>query len=283
MKIGFDIGGTKLHYIVLNGDKKLKDEIVPIAGMNKEEVLDIIASVINSVDQTNLEIGISSPTAVDTQTGFCKGMSGIKDYANFNLYEELRKRLKTKTLNIKAINDGKAGMLGIIKHNFTEKPHSAIMISLGTGIGGAIYIDGKIFQGIDNMAGEFGYPIWNTELKKNVSRSISPVNVFKTYFDGENGKDILDRYKNDKHTQTIIDAWLTDISRFLSILVFSINPEFVLFTGSISKNETFVNLLTNNFQKYMSENDFADLITSKLKFFHDEKINFNILGALTLI
>lgn len=284
MKIGFDIGGTKIQYVIYKDDDlKVSDVVIPIIGKEKEEVLDIISEVIKSNYNKSLKVAISSPTAVNKITGFCKGISGIKGYENFNLYEELNDRLYPLCVPIIAINDGKAAMLGIVHKNFNEKPESAVMITLGTGIGGAIYINGEIFPGVDNMAGEIGYPIWYPKTRLNVSRSLSPFNIFSREFNGADGSKIMQMYgKNDVVTKKI-DIWMDEMVRFVNMLAFTVNPMYILFTGSISKNLIFTNLLQRKYLEFLNKHELNNLLSTTLKFFDDSDSNYNIIGALSLL
>ena len=67
--------------------------------------------------------------------------------------------MRTLVGNINCCEDSDDASVGISSEEFREKPKSAVMIALGTGIGGSIYINGEIFTGTNNMAGELGYPI----------------------------------------------------------------------------------------------------------------------------
>lgn len=274
----FDVGGTNIKFEFLVDKKTITNSSFEVRGRNKAHVLEEIAKLINEfANGEHVDVRISSPTAVNTSTGFCKGLSGIKGYANFNLYEELGK-LIAAPYTIKAMNDANSALLGIVNTKFENKPNSALMISLGTGIGGALYIDGKIFAGHDGMAGEIGYPIWRGE--KNISLSLSPVHFIESLNTNLNGKEVFDLYLTDKKVTEAINEWLFDLSRAISLFAFTVNPEVILFTGAVSKNKTFQMVLSSIYADFLKKHD-LDILTTKLLFFEDD-INYNLEGAKIL-
>lgn len=274
----FDIGGTSVKYELLTKDVVIKNSKFNVDNRDKDKVLEHIANIINEYAKgDHVDVRISSPTAVNTITGYCKGISGINNYGNFNLYDELGSKIMAP-FTIKAMNDANSALLGIINTKFTIKPKSALMISLGTGIGGALFIDGKIYAGHDGMSGEIGYPIWKEN--KNISMSLSPVHFFESLKTTLGGKEIFDLYLIDKQVTESINNWLSELSRAISMFAFTINPEVIVFTGSVTKNKTFQMVLESIYQDFLSKHD-LDLLTTKLLFFEDE-INYNLEGAKIL-
>lgn len=280
LKIYFDIGGTNIEYVVDRDGQKTFHSFA-LGKLNKNQLLTRIAKIIDDLN-TEVVIGISSPTGVDSKSGFCKGLSAIPGYANFNLYEELQRKIKKSVVKkIKAINDGKAALLGVIKEEFSKKePDSAVMVAFGSGIGGALYINKTIFAGFDNLAGEFGYPLWNSPL--NISQSLSPVNFFKNNFGESNGKNIFQNYKVQRKVQIKIDAWIADLASFISFIAFFINPEIIIFNGGVTKNPIFRELLSKEYRNYLEKNQWNTLITTQLLFFTQEK-NYSLWGAKALV
>ena len=273
-----DVGGTNIETKLLNENKVFAVDSFKTDGLDKEKLLNKIAYMVNNLDFTSLSVKISSPTAVDSETGFLKGYSGIENYANFNLYKELKAKIKKSNVSIKALNDASCAMLGIVNANFKKtKPQSACLFALGTGIGGAVYINGKIFPGIDNMAGEFGYPFWNR--KENVSLNLSPVNVFKKMSVNASGAQILSDYENDQDTKKVINEWIKQLVKFMNFYVFGLNPEYIFFSGGVTNNKIFQSLVKKEYENSLKKLQVEKIITTKIDFFNSEKINYSLEGA----
>lgn len=249
--LAFDIGGTGCQWIEFDSNfKEVNSGEFSTINLDKDQVLDKIALVINKYNSSEIRVGISSPTAINAQTGYAYGISGIKNYGNFNLYDELAKRVETKVL---ATNDANAALLGTIFFE-KQKVRNAALVTLGTGVGGALMINSQIVEGKDGFAGEFGYGLmFDNDL--NVSQNISTnalVKMVQIQTGKElNGKEILTIYKNksDNEIVLITDEWLTKVSRFLSFLTYSLNVEIIFLGGGISSNEFFLEQVRELMQK----------------------------------
>lgn len=276
-KIAFVIGSKKVEYISIIQGKRSESNFFEIKRKTKDQILDAIAKIINKLNINNIMVRISSPTAVDSKSGFCKGISSIKEYANFNLYDELKLRLNVEC-DIVAMNEANVALKGMLISGFAKKPHSALMISLGSGIGGSLYINGEIFQGFDNMAGEIGYPIWKG--KKNISLSISPIQKFKKEIKMFGG-DIFSSYLVDPIITEKLNDWTYELSKIISMYAFCVNPEVVVFSGPITEHKTFQLLLTSMYEKYLKNNFLDNLLSTKIVFC-EEGINYPLEGAISL-
>lgn len=162
--VGVDLGGTK----ILSGvfDEKLnclgrnKLSTKPVRGAN--EVIERIArSVRDAVDECDLDfkqlrgVGVGAPGAVDVATGRVIFAPNLQ-------WEDvpLKKNLE-KALNVPVMieNDGNVAMLGVYEKELQAKPRHVIGIFIGTGIGGGIILDGKLYSGFNGTAGEIGHMV----------------------------------------------------------------------------------------------------------------------------
>lgn len=274
-KIAFSIDVEKVMYVVLDGDQRVKHGEFEIKRKTKEKLLTEMANIVNKLNVPDIKVRISTPTAVNSKTGFCKGISGIREYSNFNIYKELGEKLKT-TDDIKAMNNANSALLGILEVDFEKKPHSALMIALGKGVGGALYINGQIIEGYDYMAGEIGYPIWSG--KRSASQALSPFNLFKQEYK-ENDGEFFKKYLVDPKTTKKINKWIEELSSFISIYSFCVNPEVIVFSGEITKNKTFQMLVESMYEKHLKENFLEDLLSTKIRFMEGNS-NYSLEGAI---
>ncbi|AIG24898.1 ROK family glucokinase [Brevibacillus laterosporus] len=168
MIVGVDIGGTTIKIALLdpNGEIITKTQI-PTPVSEGEDA--IIGKMTNTIDQLMAEqgftkeeaygIGIGVPGPVDTDTGFVYEAVnlGIKDTA-----------LKAKTEALTGLptyveNDANAAALGEMWRGAGQGTDNLVAITLGTGIGGGIIIDGKIVHGVKGVGGEIGHVTVNPD------------------------------------------------------------------------------------------------------------------------
>jgi glucokinase len=161
---GVDLGGTKiLTGIFTTGLKfvgRAKLSTKPERG--PDAVVERIARCVqDAVDECDLSIkqirgvGIGSPGSIDTDNGrvIFAGNLGWKDVP---LKRELEKRLGVPVF---LHNDCNVCTLGVYEVELESKPRHMIGVFLGTGIGGGLVLDGKVFTGFNKTAGEVGHMV----------------------------------------------------------------------------------------------------------------------------
>jgi glucokinase len=162
--VGVDLGGTKILAGVFDARLRCagRDKISTKPDRGPDVVVKRIARCIeDAVDECDLTmkqiraVGIGGPGAIDPEKGivFFAPNLGWRDYP-------LKKNLE-KELGIPVFieNDCNAAMLGVYQTELAAKPKNAIGVFVGTGIGGGIIIDGKLFSGFNRTAGEVGHMI----------------------------------------------------------------------------------------------------------------------------
>ena len=167
MRYGFgvDLGGTtvKIAYFDERGTLLSKWEIPTITENNGEKVLpDIAASVLSCIKENNISvddvlgIGIGVPGAVD-RNGVVAGCDNLGWGRT-----DVQTVLKDLTgLPVKAGNDATVAALGECWKGSGNGCDNMVFITLGTGVGGGIIIDGKPLYGMSGAAGEIGHIVLN--------------------------------------------------------------------------------------------------------------------------
>jgi glucokinase len=162
--VGVDLGGTKILAGVfdaqLNCLGRNKMSTKPERGA--EEVIDRIARCVrDAVDECDLElkqvrgVGIGAPGAVDAGSG------RVIFAPNLDWHDVALKKILEKDLGMPVAieNDGNSAMLGIFEMELQAKPKHVVGIFIGTGIGGGIILDGKLFSGFSGTAAEIGHMV----------------------------------------------------------------------------------------------------------------------------
>lgn len=160
--LGIDIGGTKIKMVILdNGGTILeKDEILTEdSPLNKEVWKEKIISIIHGKskkycksDSNDLKCGISAPGLVDIENKMTlympERLAGIE---NFDWSAVLHR-------DIVVINDGHSACLAEYESFYrADGIQNMLMLTLGTGVGGGIIIEGKLYQGHLQRAGHVGH------------------------------------------------------------------------------------------------------------------------------
>lgn len=159
--IGVDLGGTNLRVAAIDVAGEVLDRIsVPVDyTTGPERVIAAIAKVVNHVrSQVSMAglrgVGIGVPGFIDIETGIVVGSANLPGFQGFPVRDEIQQVLGTRII---LENDANAAALGEMWMGAGKDVKDLILITLGTGIGGGIVIDGKVLHGFLGMAGEIGH------------------------------------------------------------------------------------------------------------------------------
>ena len=106
------------------------------------------------MDTANRGVGIGVPGIIDMDTGMLRESPNLPGWSEFPVRAEIERRLG---IPVTLENDANAAALGEKWLGATRNRGSMCMLTLGTGVGGGIVLDGKIWHGMNGMAGELGH------------------------------------------------------------------------------------------------------------------------------
>ena len=161
--VGIDLGGTNLKCALLDSNLKIRarNSFYTKSFNNKQDLIQGIADSINSFilkQRLNrsaiLGVGIGLPGPVDTFGGVVHFLPNIPGWKEVNVTNNLRHKIK---LPVFIDNDAKLMCLAESKAGSAAGYSNALCITLGTGVGGGLIINGSLYRGKDNAAGEFGH------------------------------------------------------------------------------------------------------------------------------
>jgi glucokinase len=161
--IGVDLGGTNLRTALLSLDGDILDkrkEATNAADGWKKVVARLVDNITKQRDiaiQRGLRVtavGVGAPGVIRMDTGVVVKSPNFPDWNNLPLRDELEKALR---IPVVIENDANAAALGEQWRGAGRGINSMILLTLGTGVGGGIVLDNKIWQGADGMAGEVGH------------------------------------------------------------------------------------------------------------------------------
>jgi glucokinase len=162
--IGLDVGGTTIKgaAVLEDGQIVYKEERPTEAEQGTMHMLDRMADFARDLAglagwqfEDVAGVGVGVPAFIDFTTGFVERAVNL-GWENVELLQELKKRLGDH-VPIALENDANAAGLGETWAGGGKGFSDALFVTLGTGVGGGILVDGKIVHGANGMAGEIGH------------------------------------------------------------------------------------------------------------------------------
>lgn len=164
--IGVDLGGTKIAAALVDVDGQpgpIRNVPTP-AKEGPDAILDTVAQLVQGIvdDERGrgegaqvLAVGIGAAGVIDTDTGtVVSSTDAIRDWAGTAVADGLAARLK---LPVAVENDVDAHAAGEAWRGAAAGASSALMVAVGTGVGGAVVLDGRPLHGAHHVAGEIGH------------------------------------------------------------------------------------------------------------------------------
>jgi len=152
--VGIDIGGTKILIAKISGTGILKESInLPMSNDNYRKVLEKIIIEIKKFGNISA-VGISIAGDVDGKNGILRYSPNLPKWTNVHLKKYFEKKLNVPTV---VDNDANCAAYGSYIIDGQRKYKNFITVTLGTGIGGGIIINGKLYRGSTGSAGEIGH------------------------------------------------------------------------------------------------------------------------------
>jgi len=161
MRIGIDLGGTKIAAGLVDPDGAIirEESIATRSAETFEDLvgaMDRLCRVVASGDLLAVKsVGVGVPGAVDRGRGTILYMPNI-DLEDAPLGSALGEALD---LPVKLDNDANCAALAEARAGAAKGTRHSVTVTLGTGIGGGIIIDGKIYAGFNGVAGELGHMV----------------------------------------------------------------------------------------------------------------------------
>ena len=160
--IGVDLGGTNLRIAAVNqqGDLMEKVTLGTRVALGKDHVIHEMCDAIRVLavkygDAGSLQgIGVGVPGIIDMKTGMLRESPNLPGWAGSPVQAQIEERLGTRVI---LENDANVAALGEKWLGAAKDVDDMIMLTLGTGVGGGIVLEGRIWHGMTGMAGEFGH------------------------------------------------------------------------------------------------------------------------------
>ena len=273
--IGFDIGGTFVKGgIVDENGKLLVFDSIPTD--TKNIVCDLAGFANKLLDKAGLSadkvegIGMGIPGMIDSENGVVT-FAGNLDWKNFAIAYELS---AMTGFTVKITNDANAAALGEARFGAGKEYADSILVTLGTGVGGGIVIDGRLFSGRHSQGGEIGHMVIDKgglkctcgrrgcfevytsatalirETKKAMTDNVDS-KMWQDYtLDTVDGLTAFSHAKTDKTAARVIEAYEDNLACGLVNLANIFRPDVIMLGGGISnQGENLTKPLQKKFDK----------------------------------
>lgn len=265
-RIGIDFGGTNIACGVVSEDGKLiakksvptreaNDDAFKICGKMAELALDTIKEQ-NIREEDVIVIGIGVPGAVDRDKSIIIHTANVP-FDNFNVGDVFAKYTK---IPVKLENDANCAALGEATSGAAKGVANSLTVTLGTGVGGGIIIDGKIYSGFNFAGGELGHVVTHVGGRKcgcgrcgcfeQYASASAIINDAKTALvenpdskiadfcgrnpDCINAKMVFDaKDAGDKTAEKVVENYIAELGEGLANFINIFQPEILLISGGV--------------------------------------------------
>ncbi|CAH3880288.1 ROK family protein [Enterobacter hormaechei] len=254
--IGFDVGGTHIKHGVINenGEELTSDEYD--TPDDESTFKQKWKAVVDKYRQEHeiVGIGVSFPGHINHLTGEA-AKAGALDYLDGENLCELFAQLTD--LPVTTENDANCAALGERWQGAGKDYEHFVCITIGTGIGGGIVMEGDLYRGSHYRAGEFGVlPVGNNgEPMHEVASASGLMKACRRALavsedEMPDGEELFKRMDSDVHLREAIEEWAHFLSRGIYSVISMFDPQAVLIGGGISEQEKIYLLLDKYLQRF---------------------------------
>ncbi|HET6558762.1 MAG TPA: ROK family protein [Prolixibacteraceae bacterium] len=241
--IGIDLGGTRIKAVAIDEKgQALHHHYQNTSDVNdaiwKNDIAVAVKELQNKLQKYDVPVGISAPglpnadnSAISFMPGRLQGLENFiwSDYLNAKTY---------------VLNDAIAALVAEARYGAAKDKKHVVMLTLGTGVGGAILIDGKPYQGAFNKAGHIGHMVIDSDGEPDVigmpgslEDAIGNCTIEKRsermY---TSTQQLLEAYRSGNNYATVV--WLTSVKKLaigLAALTNILSPELFILGGGITE------------------------------------------------
>ncbi|MBQ8552064.1 MAG: ROK family protein [Clostridia bacterium] len=274
--IGIDLGGTNIAVGIINEkyDMLAKGSVPTGAERDGKEIIkdmaDLCAKLVAEAGLTFDDIeyaGIAAPGSIDPENGVVVYANNLP-FNNFAIADILKSYIPIKKVYLE--NDANAAALGEAVAGAARGVKHAVMITLGTGVGGGIIIDGKIYSGFNYKGGELGHIViqhggrpcscgrlgcWEAyssatglinmtkeKIDECNKAGISTIMAGQAASDGKvSGKTAFAAMKlGDVHAKAVVDEYISYLACGLSNIINIFQPEVLVIGGGICNEKEYL-------------------------------------------
>jgi len=253
LRLGIDLGGTKIAAVVLGPDGGVRwERRIPSPRDNYDATLDALAALVREGEAAAGEacsVGMGMPGAISPVTGLVKNANST--WLNGRpLQQDLEQRLARP---VRLANDANCLAVSEATDGGAAGAHVVFGVILGTGTGAGIAIDGRVLTGANAIAGEWGHnplPWPSDDERPGALCYCGRRGCIETFLSGPalaaaylraagvdvRAEEVVSRAaQGDIAAAGVLDTWLSQLSRALATIVNVLDPDVIVVGGGLSK------------------------------------------------
>ncbi|MDR3712639.1 MAG: ROK family protein [Puia sp.] len=228
--IGIDLGATNIRGAVVNGNNL--SDIISVrihSDGSVEDVLGDIYHVIDAlIDDGIAGIGIGVPSVVDVAEGIVYDVQYVPSWVEVPLKRILENRYRRPVF---VNNDANCFALGEYYFGKGKDVGSMIGLTLGTGLGGGVIINHKLFAGYNCGAGEFGL----LPYRDNILEYYCSGSFFRNVYGLDGTEVFADAQKGDSRALGLYGELGTHVGQAIKAVMYTYDPQLIVLGGSVSQ------------------------------------------------
>lgn len=256
MRIGIDLGGTKTEIVALreDGSEALRRR-VPTPRDDYAATVAAIATLVAQAESelgTRATVGVGTPGAISSRTGTMKNANSTWLIGQ-PLHEDLERALGRA---IRMTNDANCLALSEAADGAARDARCVFAVILGTGVGGGIAFDGRVHDGCNAIAGEWGHtplPWPHDDERPGPQCYCGRSGCLETWLCG-------DAFARETHRERYFDR----LARGLAVVVDVLDPDVVVLGGGVSNAGGIVDELCERLPHYVFSDTFETRIVRAL-------------------
>ena len=278
MKLGIDLGGTKIAAAVLADDGSVGwERRVATPRDDYDATVEAIRSLVIEAERTAGEcsVGLGIPGAISPATGLIKNANST--WLNGRpLQQDLEARLDRP---VRLANDANCLAMSEAVDGAAAGAHVVFAVILGTGTGGGLVVNGRIIAGANAIAGEWGHnplPWPDDDERPGPACYCGRRGCIETFLSGPGlaadftarggdrlrGEEVVARAASgDALARVSLDAWLHRCARALATIINVIDPDVIVAGGGLSR----IDQLYESVPRLWTEWVFSDYVATPLR------------------
>lgn len=255
-----DIGGTNIKSGMWEDDKIRDIQETPTdAKLGGAHVMETVLKILEGFSDFQA-VGISTAGQVDTEKGMILyANDNIPGYTGTKIREMIENRFHVP---VGVLNDVNSAAAGEAFYGVGKEQKDFLCLTYGTGVGGAIVINGEVYNGSGYSAGEFGGIVTHPEdrepdqdmfsgcYEKYASTTALVKLAGERFPELKTGRDIFARIK-EPEVKDLIDEWILEIVYGLTTLVHIFNPSMIVLGGGIMEQEYVVSKVRERLEEHI--------------------------------
>lgn len=247
--IAIDLGGTSIKYgLVQENGSVFWESLCPTPNTSADAIVHELLRCIREIRALGISpapmaIGIGTPGMVDVETGAVLGSAfQLPGWENLPLAAMLRAET-----GLPVFVDNDANLMGLGEFTFGthKKGKNVLFFTLGTGIGGAIFINGTLYRGSKNAGGELGYIPFNYHDREGYWEDFASMKALAEQYAGKNpgmppsAKLVFERAAaGDQMAKDLIRENIHLVGRGIAGYINIFNPDTIIIGGGVSDSQT---------------------------------------------